>query len=163
MILDSVKHWDANRNQYGDVIRNAIDFTLGLNVDRMDGRIDIVDQKMFVFRAEGKTEVWGNRLGECHAKHADIHIILEGAEGFGYAPASEEHHQVEDMLVEKDYALFDEIANEQRFILESGMFTVFWPGEVHRSGCSHTGEGNYVKLVVKIHESLFIPSEGMDA
>ncbi|CAN7641514.1 YhcH/YjgK/YiaL family protein [Paenibacillus sp. LjRoot56] len=155
MILDSISHWENNKCQYGEVVRRALTVISHLNVTDMPSLLEIDGMRMYVMKQTPTTATFEERLAESHAQYADIHLVVEGEEWQGIAPASPHNSSVEDRLEESDYALFEQVEKESRVQLLPGDFSIFWPGEVHRPNCHPKGVVPLVKLVVKIHRDIF--------
>lgn len=113
--------------------------------------------------APGKYELDGNALkvavqeyetkdeAECkieaHKKYADIQFIFSGEESMGIAPYNGQE-SLAGYNEEKDvwhFASYDYIVN-----VRAGMFTVFFPGDVHMPGAKLGEKSNVKKVVVKV-------------
>lgn len=154
MIIDTIRNWREHRGQYGDAVCRALEYVANANAADVPSTLELEGKRMYVMKQSPATAPFEERLAEAHALHADIHLVLEGEEWQGFAPAAEVNRAVEDKLAESDYALFEHVENEARFRLQPGDFTVYLPGEIHRPNCHPAGGVHLVKLVVKIHRDL---------
>jgi biofilm protein TabA len=155
LILDAISNWAYNKGQYSDVVSQALTVITHLDVTNMPSLLEIDGKRMYVMKQFPTTATFEERLAESHAQYADIHLVVEGEEWQGFAPASTNNSKVEDRLEESDYALFEQVEKESRVLLRRGDFSIYWPGEVHRPNCHPEGVVPLVKLVVKIHRALF--------
>jgi biofilm protein TabA len=155
LILDSISNWENNKGQYSEVVCRALAVISHLNVADIPSLLEIDGKRMYVMKQTPTTATFEERLAESHTQYADIHLVLEGEEWQGFAPASAHNNSVEDRLEESDYALFEHVEKESRILLRPGDFSIYWPGEVHRPNCHPEGVVPLVKLVVKIHRDLF--------
>ncbi|AIN16949.1 yhcH/YjgK/YiaL family protein [Yersinia rochesterensis] len=113
------------------------------------GKLDIDGNNMFVLISNDCTDYLENRRAEYHAKYLDIQIILEGVEGmtFSSLPAGKPDT---DWLADKDIAFLPAGVDEKQFVMKTGDFVVFYPGEVHKPLCAVGEPANVRKAVVKI-------------
>ncbi|HEY0210139.1 YhcH/YjgK/YiaL family protein [Acerihabitans sp.] len=117
------------------------------------GKHDIEGNQVFVLISNDSTDLLENRRAEYHAKYLDIQIILDGVEGmtFSNLPAGKPDT---DWLADKDIAFLAAGEQEKQFVMHSGDFVVYYPGEVHKPLCA-VGEPAHVrKAVVKIDTAL---------
>lgn len=92
---------------------------------------------------------------EAHAKYVDLQYLISGQEKIGHVRKTGSEEVVENHLSEKDYILYKHTGQETNIILEPGMFSVFFPNDLHRP-CVNVGpEMKIKKAVVKIHLQLF--------
>ena len=78
-------------------------------------------------------------------KYADIQLILDGAEkfGWGYEGRLDPLDEARDFQTCSDVKSID-------YLLTSGMFTIFFPGEMHSPGNTPAGDCVVRKLVIKV-------------
>lgn len=118
-------------------------------IDHASGRYDI-NEWMFVLVQDPLTQSWDMGMPEFHRKHIDVQYLLRGEELIGYLPASPEIPVVQDFLESRDIAFVAPQENETRLILSSGMYAVFFPGELHRPCRSPRHDQHIKKVVIKI-------------
>lgn len=109
------------------------------------GKTEVNGERVFVNRMDPDLKphdpVW-----EAHRKYADIQIILEGAEGFGWAQVE----NPEPYQEEKDFLSCHSVSSVN-FTLTAGMFVIFLPGEAHApGGCPDGVPCSIKKAVVKV-------------
>ena len=84
---------------------------------------------------------------EAHKDYIDIHFVIDGSEGIGYADI-ETLTPITDYNKEKDYILLD--GNMSKIILQKGEFFIAFPEDGHTPSMSGCGTKNVKKAVVKI-------------
>ena len=128
MIVDDVR----NANRYkglSEAFDRAFDALSPAGLSALpNGRTVIDGEKVFVNvmeKAYDRTEP----KYECHARYADIQVILEGRESFVLGAGGEEPR----IDPEKDIAVCG-AEPLVRFTLGSGQFVIVFPGEKHAPG-----------------------------
>jgi len=113
------------------------------------GRYAINEDKVYAMVHEYITTSKTEKNLESHCRYIDIQYVLSGHELIEWAPvAALEVHT--SYIEDKDVAFYRDGKGMASFILKSGMFAVFYPGDAHKPGCS-VGEPEHVrKIVVKI-------------
>jgi biofilm protein TabA len=83
---------------------------------------------------------------ECHNKHIDIQLCINGTEQLGWKPR--EKCTVENGVYneEKDVQFYSD-APDMYFLLTNGQFAIFFPEDVH---APMIGKGPIKKLVIKV-------------
>lgn len=112
-----------------------------------DGKSDI---------AEGLKAIFSNKPGmpaeasvakfECHNKHIDIQLCINGVETIGWKPREKCVTANGSYNEEKDVQLYNE-QPDMYFNLTNGQFAIFFPEDVH---APMIGEGQIKKLVIKV-------------
>ena len=115
------------------------------------GRYDLklVEGAFFLAQVVSTKTVEATRT-EAHRDFIDIQYLIKGIERFGMAHRQSDLTPVEDMLDEKDVALFPTPRHEFFVDLREGEFIVFYPGELHRPLCCVGKEALVRKVVVKV-------------
>lgn len=112
-----------------------------------DGKYEIAEGlKAILSTGTGKTREASLAKFECHDRHIDIQVCLQGEETVGWAPRSACQHPNGDYNQEKDVQLYHDPALSF-FRLTPGHFVIFFPDDVH---APMIGEGEIRKLVVKV-------------
>lgn len=116
-------------------------------VNAPDGKLDI---------AEGLKAIFSNKTGmtaeasvakfECHNKHIDIQLCINGIETIGWKPREKCVTENGGYNSEKDVQLYNE-QPDMYFQLTNGQFAIFFPEDVH---APMIGEGEIKKLVIKV-------------
>ncbi len=112
-----------------------------------DGKSDI---------SEGLKAIFSNKTGmtaeasvakfECHDKHIDIQLCINGGETIGWKPREKCVTENGGYNPEKDVQLYHE-QPDMYFQLTEGQFAIFFPEDVH---APMIGEGEIKKLVIKV-------------
>lgn len=147
MIVDTIQ----NASKYFSVhplFSKAFDFIHSTDLaNAADGKSDI---------AEGLKAIFSNKPGitayasvakfECHNKHIDIQICINGIETIGWKPREKCFKENGGYNEEKDVQLYHE-QPDTYFQLTKGQFVIFFPEDVH---APMIGESEIKKLVIKI-------------
>jgi YhcH/YjgK/YiaL family protein len=147
MIVDTI----ANAGKYFSVhplFAKAFEFIEQTDlVNAPDGRSDI---------AEGLKAIFSNKTGmtaeasvakfECHDKHIDIQLCINGVETIGWKPREKCVTENGGYNPEKDVQLYNE-QPDMYFQLTNGQFAIFFPEDVH---APMIGDGEIKKLVIKV-------------
>jgi len=154
MILGTLAHWNAHKIQIPRAIADIVDAVLQADLDTLKpGRYEIADRPSYFMIQEMPTRLLENTRTEAHRDHADVQVLLAGAERYGVAPLDPALTPVDDRLEKSDIAFYPDPANETFIDLAPGMFAVFFPGEFHRPCCAIGESAPVRKLVIKIHLS----------
>jgi biofilm protein TabA len=155
MIVSDLKHWDKEKHLYPAAIQQGVEYIRNNPVNQMElGKYPIQGDDMFALIQEMTTADKSERRPESHRNYADIQFLASGSEVIGVARADEKNLIEEDLLDEKDIAFYSSVENETDVKLIPGMFAVFLPTDVHRPGCSVSGDVPIRKVVIKIHSKL---------
>jgi YhcH/YjgK/YiaL family protein len=148
MITDKFKNIDLYCS-LSDRFSKAIDFLRETDFTNLEPQKIIIDgENIFAILAEYQTKDIQNCKLEAHRKYIDIQYIISGSELIGYAPLNGQTI-IEEYDGEKDVIFFD---GETSLVkLDSGMFAVFFPDDLHKP-CIQTAEISELvkKIVVKI-------------
>jgi biofilm protein TabA len=106
--------------------------------------------------AEGLEAIFSNKAGmtaevsvakfECHNKHIDIQLCINGKETIGWKPREKCVTENGGYNPEKDVQLYNE-QPDMYFQLTNGQFAIFFPEDVH---APMIGKGEIKKLVIKV-------------
>ncbi|MFI3250661.1 MAG: YhcH/YjgK/YiaL family protein [Eubacteriales bacterium] len=143
MILDYLEHADKYNGILADY-KKTMDFALTLK-DSPTGRYECGNS--YVMVQEMETKLPKDKEYELHRKYADVHIVLEGEEVFGYEEISKLSPSG-DYNPEKDMQFLGGVG--QFVTLTPGMFLVTLPQDGHKPGCCAKSPSKLRKLVVKI-------------
>lgn len=156
MIFGDIMNWEKEREAFSPVLQKAIEYIRNTDLVHLEpGRYEIDGDNMFAVVQEIETVMKSERKAECHSKYIDVQYLISGQEEIiGVGRESADHIIVENKLEENDYALFEYVQGEFDMVLYPGMFAVFFPSDLHRPGCSRTGDTNIKKVVVKVNKTL---------
>ena len=147
MIIDTI----TNAGKYftlHPLFEKAFDY-IGQNdlANTADGKSDISDGlKAIISNAPGKTLAASLSKFECHDKHIDIQLCINGLETIGWKPRSSCMYPNGDYNEEKDVRFFND-EPDMFFQLTNGQFAIFFPEDVH---APMIGDGEIKKLVIKV-------------
>jgi biofilm protein TabA len=147
MIIDTIK----NANRYFSIhplFAKAFDYIEQADlVNAPDGKSDI---------GEGLKAIYSNKPGttaeasvtkfECHDKHIDIQLCINGVETIGWKPREKCVTENGGYNADKDVQFYNE-QPDMYFQLTDGQFAIFFPGDVH---APMIGVGDIKKLVIKV-------------
>lgn len=107
------------------------------------GKHQIDNDDVFAIVQEYDTKEEKDCILEGHHKYIDIQYVIQGVELMGFTPLTNQV-SVEENL-EKDYTFYNGETSMIR--VEEGMFTIFFPEDLHRP-CVKAGQISKVKKVV---------------
>lgn len=147
MIVDSLK----NASKYFSVhplFEKAFEYIQQTDLaNAADGKADISEGlKSIISKAPGKTREASLAKFECHDKHIDIQLCINGIETIGWKPREKCVTPNGDYNAEKDVRFFSD-APDTFFELTNQQFAIFFPEDVH---APMIGEGEIKKLVIKV-------------
>jgi YhcH/YjgK/YiaL family protein len=110
------------------------------------GKYQIDNDDIFAIVQEYDTKEEKECVLEGHHKYIDIQYIISGVEFMGFTPLTNQV-SVEENL-EKDYTFYE--GNTSLLRVEEGMFTLFFPEDLHRPGVKADQISKVKKVVVKV-------------
>lgn len=116
-----------------------------LNIE--PGKYEIDGTEVYALVSEYDTKNPQDCRPEAHVTYTDIQYIVSGNESIGFATLNNQPIESE-YNSEKDIIFFS--CETSPLILESGMFAVFFPQDVHRPGMQVDGPEKVKKVVVKV-------------
>jgi YhcH/YjgK/YiaL family protein len=108
------------------------------------GRYEIDDHDAFALVSEYASRPLGECFIECHRRYIDIQLLVRGREGVGYCRRNAGRELPYDE--EKDFLKLE--GPVDRFILEPGVFAIFFPDDGHMPTIRLGEEASLVKKVV---------------
>ncbi|WP_210200474.1 YhcH/YjgK/YiaL family protein [Cohaesibacter celericrescens] len=115
-----------------------------------EGKVEIDGDRMFALVQDYTTKPKDTVRPEAHKRYIDIQYVALGREQIGIAPLAKVSEIAEDLLEDKDVCFYSNAPEESMILLSTGGYTVFYPWDVHRPGCSADAESVVRKIVVKI-------------
>ena len=110
------------------------------------GKYQIESDDIFAIVQEYDTKEVEDCVLEGHHKYIDIQYVIKGIEFMGFTPLTNQV-AIEENL-EKDYTFYE---GETSFLrVEEGMFTLFFPEDLHRPGVKAGQISRVKKVVVKV-------------
>ncbi|OGV55931.1 MAG: hypothetical protein A2X49_08070 [Lentisphaerae bacterium GWF2_52_8] len=152
MITDSLEH--AGFYAQCSALAEAFKFLQKLSIDAPEGKTPIRGDDIYANISSYKTKPLNESIFEAHRKYIDIQMLLQGGEGIGWAlqPSLKIKEAYSE---ERDVALFERPSNPLLVPLSPGLFSLFFPHDVHMP-CVSLGKISVPvkKVVVKIRASL---------
>jgi len=111
------------------------------------GNYEIDGKNVFAMVSEYTTKNHQDCIPEAHQIYTDIQYLVKGREAIGIATL-ENQSVVSAYNHDKDIAFFSGVTSP--IILESGMFAVFFPHDLHRPCMQIDGPEKVKKVVIKV-------------
>ena len=129
----------------------AIEYVLGADFANMDpGKYDIDGDNVFTIVNEYTTRPFTECDPESHREYADIQIMIEGTEKFGYTPLLDQDATT-PYNPERDVALYTIAEEDLSYIsLPAGQFIIFFPSDIHQPEVFVHQPDPVKKVVIKI-------------
>ena len=146
MVVDKIENYRlystlTNRLAKGFEFITKIDL-----VSIESGKYEIDSDNIFAIVQEYDTKEEQDCVLESHHKYIDIQYMIKGAELMGVTCLNDQI-VVEENL-EKDYTFYT--AETSMLKVEEGMFTIFFPEDLHRPGVKLGQISKVKKVVVKV-------------
>ena len=148
MIIDTL----TNAEKYfcaHPLFERAFGYAQSLDLESLEAgnyEIDGEELKAVVINKAGKTASESLEKFECHDKHIDIQICINGEEQIGWKPRETCKEQKGEYNIEKDVLFFND-APDMYFRLAGRQFVILFPEDVH---APMIGVGEIKKLVIKV-------------
>jgi biofilm protein TabA len=148
MIVDTLQ----NASKYFSVhplFPKAFEYIRKTDLDTIEmGRyeIDGDNLKAIFSNKKGMTAAESTAKFECHNKHIDIQLCINGKEQIGWKPGERCITENGGYNVEKDVQLYSD-QPDMYFQLTDGQFAIFFPEDVH---APMIGDAEIKKLVIKV-------------
>lgn len=147
MILDKIE----NAHFYFTISENlkkGFDFIKNTDlVNKEVGKYEIDGNEVFATISEYESKAHEDCRPEAHQAYADIQFIISGKEAIGYVPLNGQTPTTE-FNAEKDIVFYE--GETVQLHLETGMFAVFFPQDIHRPCMQIEGPEMVKKVVVKV-------------
>lgn len=148
MIIDTL----ANAGKYrcvNPLFAQAFEYIASQDLGSIEsGNYEIAGEglKAVVMDKAGKTAAESLEKFECHDRHIDIQVLIQGNEQIGWKPRGDCKEPKGEYSPEKD-VLFYQDEPDMYFQLKPGQFVILFPEDVHAPMIS---ESNIKKLVIKV-------------
>jgi YhcH/YjgK/YiaL family protein len=147
MILDKLEN-AALYSGISENLKKGFDFLNNTDLSTLEtGRHEIDGQQVFALVSVYDSKDPGECRLEAHKIYTDIQFLVAGREAIGYAMLDNQEI-LTPYTAEKDIVFFT--GETTPLILESGMFAVFFPQDVHRPCMQIEGPAKIKKVVVKV-------------
>ena len=148
MIIDTIQ----NASKYFSIhpsFAKAFDYIRKTNLDTIEmGRYEIDGENLKAIFSNKKGMTAGESIAkfECHNKHIDIQLCIDGVEQIGWKPREKCKAENGGYNPEKDVQLYNE-QPDMFFTLTNGQFAILFPEDVH---APMIGDNEIKKLVIKV-------------
>ncbi len=147
MIVDTI----GNASKYFSVhplFEQAFAYINQTELANAEGRFEIDGDSLKAIYAnkDGMTAEQSTAKFECHNRHIDIQLCINGVETIGWKPREKCVSPKGEYNPEKDVQFYND-APDMFFQLTDGQFAIFFPEDVH---APMIGEGAIKKLVIKV-------------
>ena len=147
MILDQLKN-AAFYKGISENLKKGIEYLENTDFSAIKpGRYEIDGKEVFALISEFDTKKPRECRPEAHQIYTDIQYIVSGIEAIGFVSLKNQTI-VSEYDPEKDIVFFS--GETFPLILESGMFAVFFPQDIHCPGMQVDGPEKVKKVVVKV-------------
>jgi YhcH/YjgK/YiaL family protein len=146
MIKDKIKNHHIYRC-LGSKFDQAFDYILKTDLSQIPiGKHEIDGEDVFAIVMEYETKDKNESKFEGHHQHIDLQYIVSGSEFMGIATLTDQTPV--ETSIENDYDFYD---IDSDFIqLDAGMFTIFFPDDLHKPGIRPNQISKIKKVVIKI-------------
>ena len=148
MIIDTIQ----NASKYYSLhpsFAKAFEYISKTDLDRIEmGRYEIDGDNLKAIFSNKKGMTAGESIAkfECHNKHIDIQLCIDGVEQIGWKPREKCKSENGGYNPEKDVQLYNE-QPDMFFTLTNGQFAILFPEDVH---APMIGDNEIKKLVIKV-------------
>jgi biofilm protein TabA len=148
MIIDTIK----NAPKYFSVhplLQKAFEYIAATSLDTIEmGKYDIDGENLRAIYSnkKGMTAAESAAKFECHNKHIDIQLCINGVEDIGWKPREKCYTPNGEYNEAKDVQLYHD-APDMHFQLTNGQFAILFPEDVH---APMIGTEEIKKLVIKV-------------
>ena len=143
MILDTIENYKLY-NPINQRIAKGFDFLRTTDLDSLpSGKHDIDGDTIFALVQEYQTKPLEECKLESHKKYIDIQYVIRGEERMGVT--TQNNQKIIEINEEKDYTFYE--GNTSLVLVSKGMFTIFFPDDLHQP-CVQTETISEVKKVV---------------
>ncbi|MCZ8229718.1 YhcH/YjgK/YiaL family protein [Flavobacterium sp.] len=143
MVIDKIENYRLY-SQLTKRLSKGFEFITTTDLKAIEsGKHEIDSDKIVAIVQEYDTKDESECVLEGHHQYIDIQYVISGVELMGFAPLTNQKMVEEDL--EKDYTFYEGDTSLLR--VEEGMFTLFFPEDLHRP-CVKAGVVSKVKKVV---------------
>ena len=143
MVLDKIE----NSHLYAGLsekIAKAFEYIKSTDLaNTQNGTYEIDGMDVFAMVQDYDTKPWNDGKVEAHHKHIDVQYIVSGEELMGVASKTNQIPYLKNK--EDDYDFYK--CETRPVLVSEGMFTIFFPEDLHMP-CREVNKTSYVKKVV---------------
>ena len=146
MILDTLENYQLY-NAINDRIAKCFDFLCTTDLDSLSsGKHDIDGDTIFALVQEYQTKPLNECKLESHKKYIDIQYVIRGEEMMGVT--IQNNQKIIEVNEEKDYTFYE--GNTSLVRVSKGMFTIFFPDDLHQPCVQIESAAEVKKVVIKV-------------
>ena len=148
MIVDTIQNASKYYSTH-PLFAKAFEYIRKTDLDTIEmGRYDIDGDmlKAIFSNKKGMTAAESIAKFECHNKHIDIQLCIDGVEQIGWKKKKKCKTENGSYNAEKDVQLYSD-QPDMFFTLTNGQFAIFFPEDVH---APMIGDNEIKKLVIKV-------------
>lgn len=143
MVIDKIENYTLYAN-LTERLAKGFEFIINTDLVKIEpGTYEIENKAVFAIVQDYDTKEIKDCVLEGHTKYIDIQYIVQGTELMGVVIKKDQKAISSDL--DKDYTFYEGITSFVR--VEEGMFTIFFPDDLHMP-CVQAGESSRVKKVV---------------
>ena len=146
MILDTLENYQLY-NAINERIAKGFDFLRTTDLDSLpSGKHDIEGDTIFALVQEYQTKPLNECKLESHKKYIDIQYVIRGEEMMGVT--TQNNQKIIEVNEEKDYTFYE--GNTSLVLVSKGMFTIFFPDDLHQPCVQTESAAEVKKVVIKV-------------
>jgi len=146
MVIDKIENYRLY-SQLTKRLSKGFEFIVNTDLNLIEpGKYEIDSDKIFAIVQEYDTKEESDCVLEGHHKYIDIQYVIKGVEFMGFTPLT--NQVVVEENLDKDYTFYK--GETSMFRVEEGMFTLFFPEDLHRPGVKVNQISKVKKVVVKV-------------
>lgn len=146
MILDTLENCDRY-SVLNERFAKSFAFLKTTDVKNFpNGVHEIEGETIFAIVQEYETKEELDCKIESHKRYIDIQYMISGSEIMGFSTLNDQ--KIVEVNEEKDYIFYD--CKTQKIEVNEGMFTVFFPEDVHQPSIKNGTTDAVKKVVIKI-------------
>ena len=146
MILDTLENYQLY-NAINERIAKGFDFLRNTDLDSLSsGKHDIDGDTIFALVQEYQTKPLNECKLESHKKYIDIQYVIRGEEMMGVT--IQNNQKIIEVNEEKDYTFYE--GNTSLVLVSKGMFTIFFPDDLHQPCVQIESAAEVKKVVIKV-------------
>ncbi len=146
MILDTLENYQLY-NAINERIAKGFDFLRTTDLDSLSsGKHDIDGDTIFALVQEYQTKPLNECKLESHKKYIDIQYVIRGEEMMGVT--TQNNQKIIEINEEKDYTFYE--GNTSLVLVSKGMFTIFFPDDLHQPCVQIESDAEVKKVVIKV-------------
>lgn len=160
MMMGNLLQWEKEKQYYPTIFDTALSFLSAVNALTLERTTHALDgKKIFANVIEESTKPLEVSRFEEHQEYLDIQVLLSGKEKHYFSHSTGKGELLEDRLTSDDVAFYPIPSDAFSVDLAPQQFIVYHPGELHAPLCVVTTPEVVIKVVFKIHHSLFMQSK----